>query len=145
MTKKAKPKLLWDFGIVYEVELLSIIRKVKYNRTGYEEVTSQITDIGEYLYFEFYNLVWFCYLPDKPNNTDNPRKLACWLGIYHIVESEMCYWLMTETGELVSRILVEHITRDDNLNPYINSSIDDFNKKLIERLDDGNFPCKFRC
>ena len=30
----------------------------KGKRTGYEEVTGQTTDIGEYLDFEFYDLIW---------------------------------------------------------------------------------------
>ena len=51
----------------------------------------------------------------------------------------MCYWLITETGNLVSNKLFQHIMRDDYLKPDMGSRVDDFNKKLTERLDDGNF------
>ena len=49
MTKKVIPNLLWDFGLVYKAELLSRISRGKGKRTGYEEVTGQTPDIGEYL------------------------------------------------------------------------------------------------
>ena len=58
MTKKVIPNLLWDFGLVYKAELLSRISRGKGKRTGYEEVTGQTPDIGEYLDFGQYNLVW---------------------------------------------------------------------------------------
>ena len=83
------PKQLWDFRIFYKAELLSIISRGKGKRTGYEEVTGQTPDIGEYLDFELYHLVWWCDLPDKPNATYNPRSIYYWLGISHRVGSYM--------------------------------------------------------
>ena len=71
ITKKVIPKRLWYFGIVYEAEFFSRISKGKGKRTVYEEATGQTPDIGEYLVFEFYNLVWWWYWPDKPNATDD--------------------------------------------------------------------------
>ena len=53
--------------------------------------------------------------------------------------SDICYWLINETGKLVSNTLVEQIKRDDYLKPEIKSRINDFNKKLSEGLDDENF------
>ena len=55
----------------------------------------------------------------------------------------MCYWLITDTGKLVSKTSVDHVMRYYHLKPYIESRVDDFNKKLMERLDDGNFPGRF--
>ena len=52
---------------------------------------------------------------------------------------DICYWLITDTGNFSLKTLVKHVTRDDYLKPDIKSSIDDFNKKLTERLDGGNF------
>ena len=51
----------------------------------------------------------------------------------------MCYWLITDTNKEVSNTLVEHVKKDDYLKPGIKSRIDDFNKKMTERLGDGNF------
>ena len=55
MTKKKVPKRLWDFGLVYESELLSRMARGSDRRTGYEEVTGQTPDISEWLDFEFYD------------------------------------------------------------------------------------------
>ena len=51
----------------------------------------------------------------------------------------MCYCLISETGKLVSKTLVEYVTRYDNMKSYIDSRVDDSNKNLIKWLDDGNF------
>ena len=47
MTKKKVPKRLWDFGLIYESELLSRMARGNDQRTGYEEVTGQTPDISE--------------------------------------------------------------------------------------------------
>jgi hypothetical protein len=108
-------------------------------RTGYEEVTGQTPDISEWLDFEFYDLVWWWHLPGKPNVTDNPRRLACWLGVSHHVGSDLCYWLVTDTGKLVSNSSIQQVTRDDYLQEDMKQQIDEFNKKCEERLNDKNF------
>ena len=51
----------------------------------------------------------------------------------------MCYWIITESVKLVSNTAVNHLTRYDDLKTDIESRVDDFNKKLTERLYDVNF------
>ena len=51
----------------------------------------------------------------------------------------MCYWLIAETGKLVSKILVKNIIRDDYLKLDIEFRVDDFSNKFTDQLDDGNF------
>ena len=97
-----------------------------------------MTEIDEYLDFELYDILWWWDQPDKPNATDDPRRLALWLRISHKVGSDICYWLINETGKLVSNTLVEHIKRDDYLKPDIKSRINEFNNNLSEGLDDVN-------
>jgi hypothetical protein len=65
--------------------------------------------------------------------------LARWLGVSHHVGSDLCYWLVTDSGQVVSKTLVEHVTRDDYLHEDIKKQIEDFDKKLKGRLDDSNF------
>jgi hypothetical protein len=122
MTKKQVPKRLWDFGLVYESELLSRMARGRDSRTGYEEVTGQTPDIGEWLDFEFYDLVWWLDCPNKPNITDKVRRLARWIGVLHRVGSNLCYWLITESGKIISK-----------------SSVDEFNQKLQDALSDDSF------
>ena len=138
MTKKKVPKVLWDFGLVYEGEILTRIARGRDRRTGYEEVTGQTPEIGEWLDFEFYDLVWWWDRPTKPNVTDEPRRLARWLGVSHRVGSDLCYWLITESGHIISKSSVEHVTRDDYLEEDKKKEIEAFNKKLEEKLDDTN-------
>ena len=108
------------------------------NRTGYEEVTGQTPDISEWLDFEFYDLVWWLDRPNKPEFTENTR-LAWWLGVSHQVGSDLSYWLITESGKIISKTSVEHITRDDYLEVEIKAEIDWFNRCIKESLDDANF------
>ena len=53
--------------------------------------------------------------------------------------SDLCYWLVTETGHLVSKTSVKHVTREDYLKPEIQEQILSFTDKLHEWLDDANF------
>ena len=46
---------------------------------------------------------------------------------------------ITETVNLVSKTSAKHVARYDYLTPEIYSRFDDFNKKFMEILDDGNF------
>jgi hypothetical protein len=108
-------------------------------RTGYEEVTGQTPDISEWLDFEFYDLVWWLDRPVKPNVTDYQHRLAHWLGVSHRVRSDLCYWLMTESGNIILKTSVEHITRDDYLQADKKVEIEDFNRKLDDALDEANF------
>ena len=139
MQKKKVPTRLWDYGLVYESELLSRMARGKDGRTGYEEVTGNTADISEWLDFEFYDLVWWWDRPKKPDVTDETRRLGRWLGVSHRVGSDLCYWVVTESGHVVSKTSVEHVTRDDYLNPDTQTKIKLFNKELEERLDDTNF------
>ena len=57
------------------------------------------------------------------------------MGISHRVGSDICYWLMTDTGNIVPKTLVKHATIDYNLKPEIESRVDDFNNNLTERIE----------
>jgi hypothetical protein len=114
MTKRKVPKRLWDFGLVYESELLSRMARGSDRRTGYEEVTGQTPDISEWLDFEFYDLVWWLDRPTKPNFTENTRRLS----------------LITESSKIISKTSVEHVTRDDYLQMDKKAEIEQFNHRL---------------
>ena len=51
----------------------------------------------------------------------------------------MWYCLITDSGKLVSKTSVDHVIRDDSLNPEVREKIDKLNEKLDKRLDDKNF------
>jgi hypothetical protein len=57
--QKKWPKRLWDYGLVYMAEILSITARGSNQRPGLEEITGQTIDISEWLDFEFYDPVWY--------------------------------------------------------------------------------------
>jgi hypothetical protein len=65
--------------------------------------------------------------------------LGRWLGISNHVGSDLCYWIVTESGQVVSKTSVEHVTRDDYLNEDVKAKVKEFEKKLGECLNDSNF------
>ena len=89
MHKKKVPKRLRDFGLVYESELLSRMACGRDRRTGYEEVTGDTTDISEWIDFEIYDIVYWIDRPNKPDTSDDVRRLGSWLGISHIQADTM--------------------------------------------------------
>ena len=111
-------------------------------QTGYIEVTGQTPDISEWLDFEFYDLVWWLDRPFKPDITNNTRQLARLLGVSHQVGSDVCYWLITESGKIISKTLVEHMTHNDHLNKDTMAKIEHFTHQLEESLDNANFAIK---
>ena len=51
----------------------------------------------------------------------------------------MCYWVATDSGQLVSKTSVKHVMQEDYVQADICKQIDEFNQKLEDRLDDANF------
>jgi hypothetical protein len=65
--------------------------------------------------------------------------LGRWLGVSHHVGSDLCYWIVTDSGKVVSKMSVEYVTREDYLSEDMKTRDKDFEKKLGESLDDSNF------
>ena len=86
--------------------------------------------------FHSHTLVWWWDRGDKTSSTADPKRLARWLGISHRIGSDMCYWLITESGQIISKSSVQHVIKDDFLNPNVKEAIEKFNKKLVEKLNE---------
>jgi hypothetical protein len=54
----------------------------------------------------------------------------------------LSYWLITESGKIISKTSVEHVTRDDYFQTDKKAEIDEFKQKLDESLADANFAIK---
>jgi hypothetical protein len=139
MQKKNVYSRLWDYGLVYEGELLTRTSHGNDGRSGYEQVTGKTPDISEWLDFEFYELVCWWDQPNKPNINNETKRLGRWLGVSHRVGSDLCYWIITDSGQVVLKTSVEHVTHDDYLNKDTKGKVKEFEKKLGECLDDSNF------
>jgi hypothetical protein len=73
MVKKNIPRRLWDYGLVYEAEIISRISRGPKGRTGIETITGDTPDISEWLDFDFYDLVWYWDAPHLAITEANPR------------------------------------------------------------------------
>ena len=58
MSKRKVPPQLWDYGLVYEANILNRIPCDQQQRTGIEMVTGETPDISEWIDFEFYDQVY---------------------------------------------------------------------------------------
>ena len=55
------------------------------------------------------------------------------------VGRDMPYWIMPISGQPIAETTVQHVTRDDIIDPDISVQIKSFDKELTERLEDVNF------
>ena len=87
--KKAVPKRLWDYLIVWICETSSLsVSSSKYanGRTAVEIISGETPDISEYLDFGFYD--WILY---TSNAGLGERQIGRWIGVSHKVGQMMSY------------------------------------------------------
>jgi hypothetical protein len=138
MLKSKVPPRLWDYGLVYESNILNRIPRGRHQRTGIEMVTGETPDISEWIDFEFYDRVWY-YDQKKIEIDGSGRRLARWLGVAHRIGSDLCYWLLLESGKIIARTTVQHVVREDYLNDDVKLEIERFDRSVEDRLSDQNF------
>ena len=69
-----------------------------------EKITGETEDISDYIYFVFYDQVWF-----HENSGLGEQGLGCWLGVSHSTGGAMSYWILKSNGYVVSRTTVQII------------------------------------
>ena len=133
------PPRLWEYGLVYETNILNRIHRGQQQRTGIEIVTGETPDISEWIVFELYDRVWYYYDQKKIEIDGSGRRLARWLGVAHRVGSDLCYWLLLESGTVIARITVQHVVCDNYLNDDVKRDLESFDRSVEEQLSDHNF------
>ena len=103
MIKRIAPKRVWDFGMIYKSEILSIISRGHDGRTSMERITGDTLDISECTDLEFYDLCWYW---DTTNDWENP-KLGRWLGVSHRISSSLWYWILNDIGTVLASTTVQ--------------------------------------
>jgi hypothetical protein len=71
--------------------------------------------------------------------TNKQARLGRWLGIAHRVGSDMTYWVLTESGRVIARSTVQHVTITDMATDAIRDRVSNFDATLLTRLSDDNF------
>jgi hypothetical protein len=138
MIERQVPKRLWDYGLTYMAEILSITARASTGRPGMEEISGNTIDISEWLDFEFYDLVWY-WDEAKMDLNEDQRLLGRWIGIAHRVGSDMTYWILTKACRVIARSTVQHVTTEDMRQDMIKEIVNGFNLAVNTRLDDVNF------
>ena len=136
MTKKRVPKRLWDYGIVWICEVMSLTANSNFaleGRTPLEQLTGETPDISEYLDFSFYDWVWY-----KDNAGVGDNMFGRWLGVSHRVGNLMSYWILTTNGRVISRTTVQRVTNLESTTTEVKQRIQEFDERIAELLKDDN-------
>jgi hypothetical protein len=118
--QKKVPSRLWDYAMVHLTKLMNLTARGRNGQTIHEEVTGETPDISEYVDFDFYDWVWYWDTPDK----DNSPKIGRWLGPSHRIGAAMCYYILVQNGEVVSRSSVQHMTIMEMMKDNIKSKME---------------------
>jgi hypothetical protein len=137
MVERQVPSRLWDYGIIYVAEILSITARLTTGCPGIEEVNGDTIDISEWLDFEFYDYVWY-WDEKKVDMTDDQRLIGRWLGIAHCIGSYMFYWILTKAGHVIARSTVQHVITSDMSQKAIQERVKAFDMAIELRLADAN-------
>jgi hypothetical protein len=66
-------------------------------RTPIQIITGEVSDISEYLDFDFYDWIYY-----RSNAGLGEVEIARWLGVSHRVGRLMSYWILPESGIPIS-------------------------------------------
>ncbi|GFH48949.1 hypothetical protein CTEN210_05425 [Chaetoceros tenuissimus] len=132
MVRRNVPAKVWDFGLVWEAEIYTRTAKPG-GRTGIEAVTGETPDISEWLDFEFYDLCWYW------DSLESKRKIGCWLGVSHRVGSAMCYWILSNTGNVLARTTVQHVLQSECNQEDIQEQIRAYHEAVSDAFGADNF------
>jgi hypothetical protein len=121
------PPRLWDFGYCWCCKIMNSTVNSVYSlegRTPIEQITGETPDISEYTDFGFYDWVWY-----RDNGAFGENQLGRWLGVSHRIGPVMCYSILTDKCQVVTRTTVSRVT---NLEKRV-----DLNRTLMAKFEDA--------
>ena len=65
--------------------------------------------------------------------------LGLWLGASYMFGSALCYWVISEKGEVLSRTTVQHLTAEEPRDPDFQERIRDYHGSLEDVLGSKDF------
>ncbi len=68
--------------------------------------------------------------------TEDKVEIGRVLGVAHRVGSDLCYWILTVTGRVITRNMVQRVTREDQALPSVKTKMENFDTMIKEKLDD---------
>lgn len=135
MVKRKVPKRLWDYGIVWACEIMSLTSNSSFaldGRTPMEQITGETPDISEYLDFGFFDWIWY-----RQNAGLGESEVGRWLGVSHRVGNLMSYWILTTNGHVISRTTVQWITNLELQTNEVKELCKSYDQRVADILKDA--------
>jgi hypothetical protein len=141
MIKRRVPKQLWDYGIVWVCETMSLMSSSSFaleGRTPIKQITGMTPDISGYLLdFGFYDWVWY---KDNAGGRVGKNMFGRWLGVSHRVGNLMSYWILTIACCVISRITAQRITHlEQETTSEVNDRCKEHNHRIKKIMHDKNY------
>ena len=136
MVRKRVPRKLWDYGYKWVSETMSMTHTSSGGMDGsvpITKVTGETTDISEYLDFGFYDQVWY-----RDNAGLGPTLPGRWLGVSETHGNLMCYWILNENAQIVSRSSVQRVTPLELQTTDHSQTFNAFELKIKTKLNEKN-------
>ena len=139
MVRKRVPRMLWDYGVIWCSEIMALTHSSAGSIHGgipLEKVLGETPDISEYLDFGFYDKVWY-----KDNAGLGEALPGRWLGVSHRTGRLMCYYIITQSGRVVSRSTVQRVTNLESQQQDVIDTFKQYDEEIHRRLkaDDRGF------
>jgi hypothetical protein len=132
MIRKRVPRKLWDYGVIWVSETMSMTHTSAGGLNGcipLTMVTGDTVDISEYLDFGFYDRVWY-----RDNAGAGPELPGRWLGTASRTGRLMCYHILNQNGQVVSRSTVQRVTNLEMETDSIKQIFAEFDTGINDRL-----------
>jgi hypothetical protein len=134
MQKTNTPQCLWDYCITYVTEIRALTSTdlyILHGRTPNEMLTGNTPDISEYMDYEWYSPLWYY---DNAAFPETHNTLGRWLGVAHRVGQALCYWILTNSGQVVTRTTVQPLTSNEIKTQNIQDLIKTFDQQIAATL-----------
>ena len=128
MMKRKVPKMLWDYGLIWVCETSNMtVSSSSYTngRRALEIITGEIPDISEFTEFGFYD--WVVY---RANAGLGDFSIGRWLGVSHKVGQLMSYWILTDTGKVISCTTGQRLTNLEQKTREWISRMDEYDENI---------------
>mmetsp|Transcript_18822 Transcript_18822/g.26691 ORF Transcript_18822/g.26691 Transcript_18822/m.26691 type:complete len:331 (+) Transcript_18822:1723-2715(+) len=128
------PETLWDFGLKHATRIRSMVaRDSLEGRTPMEMLTGTTPDISEIMDFAFYD--WVKYY-DPVGFPSKREFLGRWLGPATHVGQALCYYIIKQNGQIISRSTVRPLTEDELISPDELQARSEFTRQLTSMIGD---------
>ena len=138
MFRKRVPSIFWDYGMRWVCETMQRTYTRGHRINGcvpLQAVTGETVDISEYLDFSFYDRIWY-----HENAGLGEPKPGRWLGVSKHVGGQMCFYVLTTTGSVVSRSSVWRATNLELQVDATKKAFDDLDASIAGHIKHGSFP-----